>query len=84
MTTIVRDPGFYEPTEEDDCWTFGYLCQTHDRPYRYASCGEGPHVIALHCGEHGLENMWPQPLMLLFPEGFDPLLSATQLAWAAE
>ncbi|MEV7322067.1 hypothetical protein [Streptomyces sp. NPDC093970] len=81
MTTIVCDPGFHEPAEEDDCRRFGYFCQTHDRPYRHESCGEGPHLIALHCHEHGPENMWPQPTMLMFPEGFDPLLSDAQLAW---
>ncbi|MEV6163408.1 hypothetical protein AB0L71_16015 [Streptomyces sp. NPDC052052] len=78
---IVCDPGFYEPREADDCWRFGYFCQTHDRPYRHESCGEGAHLVALHCYEHGPENMWPQPEMLLFPEGFDPLLSDTQLVW---
>ncbi|MFD5079875.1 hypothetical protein [Streptomyces sp. NPDC058371] len=81
MTQIVRDPGFYEPNDEDDCSTFGYFCQTHDRHYRHETCGEGRHLIALHCQEHGPENMWPQPLMLVFPEGFDPPLSGTQLAW---
>lgn len=78
---IVRDPGFYEQTEEDECWTFGYFCQTHDRPYRHEDCGGGPHLVALSCGEHGLENMWPQPKTLLFPAGFDPPLTDAQLAW---
>ncbi|MEU5431223.1 hypothetical protein AB0H73_37245 [Streptomyces olivoreticuli] len=81
MTAIVRDPSFYEPTEEDDCWRYGHFCQAHDRPYWHESCGEGPHLIALHCDEHGPENMWPQPKMLVFPEGFAPLLSDVQLAW---
>ncbi|MFD9538083.1 hypothetical protein [Streptomyces sp. NPDC060010] len=81
VTTIVRDPGFHEPTEEDDCWRVGYFCQTHDRPYWHESCGEGPHLIALECDEHGPQNMWPQPRMLMFPEGFDPLLSVAHLAW---
>ncbi|MER5207535.1 hypothetical protein [Streptomyces sp. NPDC002825] len=82
MTLIVRDPGFHEPSDEDDCSSFGYYCQTHDRHYRHESCGEGPHLIALYCSEHGLESMWPQPLTLLFPEGFTPPLSDVQLAWA--
>ncbi|MFD7492429.1 hypothetical protein ACFV8T_08410 [Streptomyces sp. NPDC059832] len=77
---IVSDPGFHEPSD-DDCSVFGYFCQAHDRPYRHESCGEGPHLIALNCQEHGPENMWPQPAMLLFPEGFDPPLSEAQLAW---
>ncbi|MFF3891456.1 hypothetical protein [Streptomyces sp. NPDC001914] len=78
---IVRDPGLYEPSDEDHCSRFGYFCQTHDRPYSHESCGEGDHVIALDCQEHGPESMWPQPLMLMFPEGFDPPLSDAQLAW---
>ena len=82
MTTIVCDPGFHEPAAEDDCTTFGYHCQTHDRPYRHESCGEGSHLIALRCGRHGPENMWPQPLMLMFPEGFTPPLTDAQLAHA--
>ncbi|MFJ9818668.1 hypothetical protein ACIRU3_26115 [Streptomyces sp. NPDC101151] len=78
---IVRDPTFHEPTEEDDCWRFGYFCRSHGRHYLHESCGEGPHLVALHCEKHGPENMWPQPNMLMFPAGFDPLLSDAQLAW---
>jgi len=78
---VVCDPDFYEPTGEDECSVFSYFCQTHDRHYRHDSCGEGAHVIALHCERHGPENMWPQPLMLAFPEGFSPALSDAQLAW---
>ncbi|SHH95717.1 hypothetical protein SAMN05444521_2844 [Streptomyces sp. 3214.6] len=81
VTLIVRDPGFYEPTEEDDCSTFWYFCQTHDRRYGYAACGEGAHLVVLHCEEHGPESVWPQPLMLMFPQGFVPSLSDMQLAW---
>ncbi|MYT69635.1 hypothetical protein GTY60_08050 [Streptomyces sp. SID8367] len=81
MTQIVRDPGFYEASDADNCTRFGYFCQAHDRPYRHEGCGGGPHLIALDCQEHGPENVWPQPLMLMFPEGFDPLLSDAQLAW---
>ncbi|MFF8317797.1 hypothetical protein ACF06V_11580 [Streptomyces bobili] len=81
MTQIVRDPDFYEPGEEDDCSTFSYFCQTHDRYYRYDGCGDGAHLIAPRCDRHGLENMWPQPLMMAFPEGFSPSLSDAQLAW---
>ncbi|MFJ6614987.1 hypothetical protein ACIQPT_32475 [Streptomyces sp. NPDC091289] len=77
---IVSDPGFHEPVSDDHCSVFGYFCQTHDRPYRHESCGDGPHLVALDCQEHGPENMWPQPRMLLFPEGFDPPLSDAQLA----
>lgn len=80
VTLIVRDPGFHEPADGDACWRFGYHCRTHDRPYRRESCGAGPHLVALHCEEHGPESMWPQPHMLLFPEGFDPPLSDAQLA----
>ncbi|MFB0630737.1 hypothetical protein [Streptomyces sp. AB3(2024)] len=79
MTVIVRDPDFHEPTEEDDCRRVGYFCRTHDRPYRHEGCGEGTHLIALHCDEHGPESMWPQPRMLMFPEGFDPPLGDAQL-----
>ncbi|WP_328429336.1 hypothetical protein [Streptomyces sp. NBC_00443] len=81
MTQIVRDPGFYEPADEDDCTVFWYFCQSHDRVYWQEACGEGPHLVVLHCKEHGSENMWPQPRMLMFPEGFDPLLSDAQLDW---
>jgi hypothetical protein len=81
VTQIIRDPGSYEPTDEDDCTTFWYFCQSHDRVYRHEACGEGPHLVLLHCEDHGPENMWPQPLMLMFAEGFDPLLSDTQLDW---
>ncbi|MGW1031629.1 hypothetical protein ACWD4Z_05485 [Streptomyces antibioticus] len=81
MTQIVRDPDFYEPMDEDDCSVFWYFCQTHDRHYRHNDCGEGAHLVALHCEQHGAENMWPQPLMLMLPEGFSPLLSDVQLAW---
>jgi hypothetical protein len=81
VTRIVRDPGFHEPSDEDDCSTFGYFCQAHDRHYWHESCREGPHLIALHCQEHGSESMWPQSLMLTFPAGFDPPLSDAQPAW---
>lgn len=81
VTQIVRDPSFYEPSDEDDCSRYGYFCQAHDHHYWHESCGEGPHFIALDCQEHGPESMWPQPLMLMFPEGFDPPLSDAQLAW---
>jgi hypothetical protein len=81
VTTIVRDPSFYEPAEEDECCRFWYFCQTHNRPYWHESCGEGPHLIALHREEHGPESMRPQPRMLMFPTGFDPPLSDAQLAW---
>lgn len=43
-------------------------------------CGDGPHLVALECTTHGLENLWPQPKMLLFPGGFTPQLGAGQLA----
>ncbi|MFE8013401.1 hypothetical protein ACFU3O_11755 [Streptomyces antibioticus] len=81
MTQIVCDPDFYEPTDEDGCSVFSYFCQIHDRQYRHDYCGVGAHRIALHCEQHGPENMWPQPLMLAFPEGFSPPLSDAQLAW---
>ncbi|WP_418961096.1 hypothetical protein [Streptomyces tritici] len=80
-TLIVCDPGFYDPTDEDDCTVFSYFCQTHDRTYAYESCGPESHLLALHCRDHGLENMWPQGKMMLFPEGFEPRLSDEQLAW---
>jgi hypothetical protein len=82
VTLIVRDPGFHEPGDDEDCTRFWYFCQTHDRVYRHQACGAEPHLVALHCEEHGPESMWPQPLMLMFPEGFDPLLSEDQLDWA--
>ncbi|MFF2011793.1 hypothetical protein ACFVWY_22310 [Streptomyces sp. NPDC058195] len=78
---VVRDPGFHDPPDGDDCTRFWYVCQAHDRVYRHEACGEGPHLLALHCEEHGPENMWPQPRMLLFPEGFEPRLSEAQLSW---
>lgn len=81
VTQIVCDPDFYEPVDEDDCSAFSYFCQTHDRFYWHDDCGEGAHLIALHCERHGPENMWPQPLMMAFPEGFSPPLSDVQLAW---
>ncbi len=82
VTIIVRDPGFYEPTDEDNCTTFGYFCQSHDGPYRGEACQGGPsHLIALDCGEHGLETMWPQGRMVMLPEGFTPPLNDEQLAW---
>ncbi|MEU6878884.1 hypothetical protein [Streptomyces sp. NPDC046712] len=81
VTLIVRDPGFHEPTDEDDCTTFWYFCQAHDRTYQHETCGEGSHLVALHCEEHGPESMWPQPLMLMFPAGFEPPLSEAQLGW---
>ncbi|RST16515.1 hypothetical protein E2C00_17225 [Streptomyces sp. WAC05374] len=82
MTLVVRDPGFHEPADGEDCTTFRYVCEAHDRDHRPGSCGEGPHLVALHCAEHGPESMWPQPLMLMFPAGFDPPLSQAQLDWA--
>ncbi|MFJ6088361.1 hypothetical protein ACIQI8_44110 [Streptomyces sp. NPDC092369] len=81
MTLIVRDPGFYEPTDEDDCTAFSYFCQAHDRFYQREACGEGPHLVVLHCEEHGPESMWAQPLTLMVPEGFEPPLSKAQLSW---
>jgi hypothetical protein len=80
VTQIVRDPHFHEPADEDDCTAFGYFCQSHGRAYRPGDCGDGPHRVALHCEQHGLENMWPQPLMLMFPAGFDPPLGQDQLS----
>ncbi|MFB9369636.1 hypothetical protein ACWCYY_18960 [Kitasatospora sp. NPDC001664] len=83
MTSVVRDPGFYEPTDEDDCTSFGYVCQSHDGPYRGDACQGGPsHLVALVCAEHGLENMWPDDRMLMFPDGFTPPLSNEQVVWA--
>ncbi|MFE6979178.1 hypothetical protein [Streptomyces sp. NPDC057682] len=80
VTVIVRDPAFHEPGDGDDCSVFGYACRTHGRAYGRGVCGEGAHLIALECQEHGLENMWPQPRMLLIPEGFDPPLGEAELA----
>ncbi|MFJ6575607.1 hypothetical protein ACIQMY_06530 [Streptomyces sp. NPDC091368] len=79
VTLIVRDPGFHEPADADDCTVFSYVCRTHDRFHRPEACGDGPHRVALHCEEHGPENMWPQPHMLLFPEGFEPRLDEATL-----
>ncbi|MEU8764226.1 hypothetical protein [Streptomyces sp. NPDC048659] len=84
VTRIVRDPGFHEPDDAEACTVFWYVCRTHDRVYRHEACGEGPHLVALHCADHGPESGWPQPLMLLFPEGFEPPLSPDQLALARE
>lgn len=82
MTVVVRDPEFYEPTEDDDCTHYWYYCQTHSCDYRDAGCQGGPaHLIALHCRDHGPESMWPQPRMLMLPAGFTPPLSDEQLAW---
>ncbi|MFJ6796610.1 hypothetical protein [Streptomyces sp. NPDC091268] len=80
VTVIVRDPGLYEPTDEDECRSVWYFCRTHGAVLG-GPCGQGDHLVASHCEEHGPENVWPQPLMLLFPEGFDPPLSEAQLAW---
>ncbi|GAA5030392.1 hypothetical protein GCM10023335_70690 [Streptomyces siamensis] len=30
VTQILRSPGFYEPTDGDDCTTFWYFCQSLD------------------------------------------------------
>ncbi|MFE7511888.1 hypothetical protein ACFU8I_11775 [Streptomyces sp. NPDC057540] len=79
MTLIIRDPDLYEPTDEDDCTVFSYFCQTHGRFHQRDACGDGPHLVALHCEEHGPESMWPQPHMLMFPKGFEPSLSEAQL-----
>ncbi|MFD8009301.1 hypothetical protein [Streptomyces sp. NPDC058955] len=84
VTTVIWDPGFYEPTDEDDCTVFSFFCQAHDRFYRHEACAEGPHLVALYCQEHGLENSWPQQITLWFPEGFDPPLTDAQLAWLKE
>ncbi|MFE0458922.1 hypothetical protein ACFW1A_06625 [Kitasatospora sp. NPDC058965] len=82
VTIVVRDPGFYEPTDEDNCTSFGFFCQSHDGPYRSAACQGGPsHRIALDCGEHGLESMWPDQLMVMLPAGFTPALSDEQVDW---
>jgi hypothetical protein len=83
VTIVVRDPGFYGPTAEDNCTTFGYFCQARGGPYRGDAYQGGPsHLIVLDCGEHGLESMWPQGLMLMLPEGLTPPLNDEQLAWA--
>ncbi|GAA3507403.1 hypothetical protein [Streptomyces showdoensis] len=79
MTLILRDPGLHEPTDGDDCTVFSYFCRSHDRFYRHEACGEGQHLVVLHCEDHGPESMWPQPHMLALPEGFDPPLSEAQL-----
>lgn len=77
-----RAPDFYEPSDEDDCTTLGYACQSHDGPHRGDACqGEPSHRIALDCAEHGLENMWPDDRMLLSPGRFTPPLSDEQLVW---
>ncbi|MER5552885.1 hypothetical protein ABT001_14580 [Streptomyces sp. NPDC002793] len=81
VTLIIRDPGLHAPADEDDCWRFSYFCQAHGRTYQHEACGTGPHLLALHCGEHGPESMWPQPRMLMFPAGFEPPLSEAQLRW---
>jgi hypothetical protein len=52
-----------------------------NHPYWHESCGDGPHAIALHRQEHGLESMWPQPLMSMSPEGFAPRLRHAPLSW---
>jgi hypothetical protein len=90
VTTVLRMPGFYEPTDEDGDGGMcvgadgvGYHCLTHDEPWRPggAYCPEHDHhEIAVICSAHGLETMSPQPIMLLNPEGFDPLLTEAQLA----
>lgn len=40
MTLIVRDPGFHEPGDDDDCTRFRYFCQAHDRVYRQRAEGD--------------------------------------------
>ncbi|MEU9013045.1 hypothetical protein AB0D12_25450 [Streptomyces sp. NPDC048479] len=80
VTVTVCDPSFYAPDPADDCSAFWYTCMSHGRHYLRGACGDGPHLIALECTIHGLENMWPQPKMLLFPGGFTPQLGAGQLA----
>ncbi|MFJ8885762.1 hypothetical protein ACIRJR_20460 [Streptomyces sp. NPDC102402] len=84
MTLILRDPVLHESTDDDDCTVFSYFCQAHERFYRREACGQGPHLLALHCERHGPESMWPQPLTLMFPEGFEPPLSKAQLSWLQE
>lgn len=78
--TVICDPAFHEPRDDDDCTVFSYACLSHEQPYRRGACGAGPHLIALECTVHGLETMWPQPGMMLFPAGFTPPLSAEQFA----
>ncbi|WP_232662785.1 hypothetical protein [Pseudonocardia sp. TRM90224] len=88
VTQVLWQPGFYDPMAEesetvcDRSWV-GYRCLTHDQPWSRGGefCSDNDrHEIALECGVHGLEAMWPQPIMLMNPEGFDPPLSAAQLA----
>ncbi|MET7304304.1 hypothetical protein [Embleya sp. NPDC005575] len=80
VVQVVLDPHFHEPTEDDFCTAFGYVCLTHDRLYSRGGCGGGPHVIVLNCAEHGYENLGPSPLMHRYPAGFIPPLTAEQLA----
>lgn len=80
VTVMVRDPSFYVPGPADECSAFSYTCMSHGRHYLRGACGDGPHLVALECTNHGLENMWPQPTMLLFPDGFTPQLGPEHLA----
>ncbi|MGC0423512.1 hypothetical protein [Embleya sp. AB8] len=79
VVRVVLDPDYYEPSAADNCTSFGYVCLSHDRSYSWGGCGEGPHLLALDCSEHGYENLGPQPIMHLFPDGFMPPLTRDQL-----
>ena len=84
---MLRRPGFHEPSDEErdtvcrGTWS-RYHCLTHDRPWWHGGVhcpSHHHHEVARFCGAHGLEVMWPQPLMTAEPGGFDPPLSAVQL-----
>ncbi|GCE00624.1 hypothetical protein [Embleya hyalina] len=77
---VVRDPSFHEPFETDDCGWFVRVCLTHDRAYDRGRCGEGEHLLASVCSEHGAENLEVHPLMHRFPTGFTPTLTPDQYA----
>jgi hypothetical protein len=98
ITMVLRDPSFYDRWGDTDAQGCEYLegdhdglwvryrCITHDQVYLPGGLDCPDHVaheIALECEAHGLEGIWPQPLMLAKPAGFDPPLTARQLDLAA-
>lgn len=48
---------------------------------RHLDSLEAMGAIEIRTGVELIQNMWPQPKVLMFPAGFDPSLSDVQLTW---
>ncbi|MCD2191242.1 hypothetical protein [Actinomycetospora soli] len=88
--TVLSRPGWSDPAvcrDPDDadvvaCEHVGHYCLTHDGYWGRCEPGEGSfHQLARRCLEHGFIRLVPDDDEFNGPEGYEPPLTAAQLAY---